>query len=59
MERKDHIYQVTDTLERQIARIQAEYDLSLAEMLGILECIKLNIYHQNAEPLDDEDDETA
>lgn len=53
-DQKDHIFQVTDTLERQIFRIQQEYDLSLAEMLGILECIKINIYHQNANSGDEE-----
>ena len=42
MDRQERIYQVTKEIENTISRCVAEYDITLAELIGILEIIKFS-----------------
>jgi len=48
MDRFERIKQVTEQINDSVERCQREYDMTVAEMLGILEIIKLNIHHEEA-----------
>lgn len=51
MDRLERIKMVHNELEGAITRVIREYSLSYAEIIGIIEILKLNLYN-----MEDEDD---
>lgn len=47
MEAKERIKQVTNTIDATIQRIVQEYNITYAELLGILESLKLDYYEES------------
>ena len=56
MDRIERIKHVTEALAGQVERTQLEYDLTAAEIIGIIEILKLNLYHQACEEQDEEEE---
>ena len=43
MDRSERIEHITETIQNAIIRLSQEYNIKVAEMVGVLEIIKLNI----------------
>ncbi len=46
MERFERIQIVAEEMEQTLKRIRYEYNMSVAEMIGIIELLKLNLYDE-------------
>lgn len=55
MNEKDQIDHLSNDLHNLIDRYKAEYELSLASVVGVLEVVKHQVIKQQLSNLDDED----
>ena len=58
MNKRDQIQWLTDEFKRVLDRAIKEFDFTIAEAVGVIELVKLDVYH-DAIVDDDGDDETV
>ena len=46
MERQERIEHISEELQNTVIRLSREYDIKVAEMIGVLEIIKLNLFNE-------------
>lgn len=57
MNKRDQIQWLTDESKRVLDRAIKEFDFTIAEAVGVIELVKLDVYHDAI--VDDDDDETV